>query len=135
MLLSEIITGFMENLPAGMVLGESDITRCLKKSVRLYAGYATIRSVVIAEGDIHTLVDASDSISADQDFDLNQSEYAIIRPLFELYVESQNATHLEASRGLGVDVYGRTVSEIGQEILQKEMDFPKLCFMELPVSV
>lgn len=135
MLLSEIVEGFMENLPAGIVVSEETIQRSLKKAVRFYCGYATIRSVGLAADDVHTAIDASDSISGAQDFDLSPSEYAIIRPLFELYVEGENATHLEASRGLGVDVFGRTVSEIAQETLQRESDLPKMAFMEPPVSI
>lgn len=135
MKLSDIISGFMENMPAGLVVSEQTIQRSLKKAVRFYCGYSTLRSVPLAEGVIHTPIDASDSVDGNQDFDLDASEYAIIRPLFELYVESENATHLEASRGLGVDVYGRTVSEISQEILQREMDLPKLAFMEPVVTI
>ena len=135
MKLSEIVAGFLENMPAGLVVPQETVQRSLKKTVRFYCGFATIRSLELADGEIHTPIDASDSIAGTQDFDLNASEYAIIRPLFELYVEHENATHLEASRGLGVDVYGRSVSEIQQEIMQREMDFPKLSFMEPPVTV
>jgi hypothetical protein len=135
MKLSDIVDGFMETLPAGIVVGAPTIIRCLKKAVRFYAGYAVIRSAQPAGGGVHSPVDASDSIDGKQDIDLSQSEYAIIRPLFELYVEQENATHLEASRGLGIDVYGRTVSEISQEILQRELDMPKQAFMEPVFSV
>jgi len=47
---------------------------------------------------------------------LSHSEWAIIKPLFYLYIERENALHLEASRVLGVDVYGRSVSEVQGEI-------------------
>lgn len=135
MKLSEIVAGYMENLPAGLVVSEVDVTRCLKRATRFYCGYATIRSASLAPDGIHTPIDASDSITGTQDFDLNQSEYAIIRPLFELYVELQNATHLEASRGLGVDVYGRSVSEVAQAIQMQEDAMPKQAFYEAPVTV
>lgn len=135
MKLSEIVDALMSANKAGMMLSEPDVARLLKKTVRFYCGFATIRSVPLADGVIHTPIDATDSIDGSQDFDLNPSEYAIIRPLFDLYVEEENAIHLEASRGLGVDVFGRSVSEIRQEIMQREMDFPKQCFMEEPVSV
>lgn len=135
MKLSEIIAGYMENLPAGLVVSEQDVTRCLKRGVRFYCGYATIRSAALAADGIHTPIDASDSIDGAQDFDLDQSEYAIIRPLFELYVEAQNATHLEASRGLGVDVYGRSVSEVAQVIQMLEEAMPKQAFYEPCFSV
>lgn len=135
MLLSEIVAGFVENQPAGLVVGEPGIRRSLKKAVRFYCGFAAISSAVLAEGEIHTPVDASDSIEGAQDFDLSPSEYALIRPLFELYVELENATHLEASRGLGVDVYGRPVSEVSAEITQRESEFPRQAFFEPVFSV
>ena len=47
---------------------------------------------------------------------LSHSEWAIIKPLFYLYIERENALHLEASRVLGVDVYGRSVSEVKGDI-------------------
>lgn len=135
MKLSEIIAGFMENLPAGLVVSEQTIQRSLKKAVRYYCGYATIRSVALPVNGIHTSVDATDSVDGSQDFDLDPSEYALIRPFFELYVEHENATHLEASRGMGVDVYGRQVSEVAQDIAQRELDFPKQSFMEPAFTV
>ena len=126
MKLSEIVAGFVENIPAGFVLGPEEVTGCVKRAVKVYCGYATITAAPLAADGIHTAVDASDTITGDQDFELNQSEYASILPLFELYIELENAMHLEASRGLGVDVYGRSVSEISQEIQTLEDGFAKL---------
>jgi hypothetical protein len=56
------------------------------------------------------------------DTDLTMGEWAIIKPLFSLYVERECATRLEASRGLGVDVFGRSVSEISQDITVMETE-------------
>lgn len=141
MTLSEIVTGFMEAAPAGMVLGDEDVTRMLRNAVRFYAGYATLRNYPPEPEDrdtvpaIHTAIDASNSVSGDQDFDLTLSEWAIIKPLFDIYVERENATHIEASRGLGVDVFGRTVSEIQVDVNQRELDMVKAASLELPVSI
>ncbi|MGS0741348.1 hypothetical protein ACVBEF_05890 [Glaciimonas sp. GG7] len=66
---------------------------------------------------------------------LTQSEWAIVRPLFILYVERENAIYLEASRSLGVDVYGRSASEIAQDITQKEMDVQRLMFCMPVITV
>jgi hypothetical protein len=142
MLLSDIVEAYMASLPAGIVLGEEEITRNLKKAVRFYCGYAVLKSAPPEDEDeddttppFHTDIDATDSIDSDQDFDLSPSEWSIIRPLFDLYVERENATHLEASRSLGVDVFGRTVSEVTQDINLKEQEMPRAAFMEPFFSV
>jgi hypothetical protein len=69
------------------------------------------------------------------DTPLTQSEWAVVRPLFILYVERENAVYLEASRSLGVDVYGRSASEIAQDVVQKEMDVQRLMFCMPIVTV
>lgn len=130
MLLSEIVAGYMENAPAGLLLDAPFVTRCLKKAVRFYCGWQKLAAPSLAADLIHDPIDASDLLDGNQDFDVTPSELGIIRPLFELYVEHENAMHLEASRGLGVDVFGRTVAEIAMDINQHELDLPKLAFME-----
>jgi hypothetical protein len=54
------------------------------------------------------------------DTEVSVGEWAVIRPLFFLYVERENAQRLEGSRALGLEVYGRSVSEIAGDI--KEME-------------
>lgn len=130
MLLADIVEGYIENPSAGFMLAPEFVERCIKKAVRFYCGYQKLKAGVLPEGEIHDPIDARNETAGPQNFDLTPSEYAIIRPLFELYVEHENAMMLEASRGLGVDVFGRTVSEIAQDITQHEMDLPKQAFME-----
>jgi len=72
----------------------------------------------------------ADHLDIDLNYCITDSEWAIIRPLFDLYVERENAIHLEASRGMGVDVFGRSVSEINSDIAQKESELPRLAFDE-----
>ncbi|KVN83499.1 hypothetical protein [Burkholderia ubonensis] len=65
------------------------------------------------------------------DSDITDGEWGIIRPLYLLYVERENARGLEASRGLGVDVYGRTVDQVEADIRQYEtQDLPRLAFAQ-----
>jgi hypothetical protein len=90
-----------------------------------YAGFAEIES--------RSGIDPVPIISPDTV--LSDSEWAVIRPLFYLYCERETATHLEASRGLGVDVFGRSTSEIGQEIMQIEMELPKRAFVQGVITV
>lgn len=67
----------------------------------------------------------------DSDTDITDSEWAIIKPLFLLYVERANALALEASRSLGVEVYGRLVDTIENDIQRYEqVDMPRLAFSQ-----
>lgn len=130
MLLSEIVDGVMDSPPVGLMLDRTFIERSLKKAVRFYCGWQKLAAADVAADLIHDPITADNGIGAGQDFDLTPSEYAIIRPLFDLYVEHENAMMLEASRGMGVDVFGRTVDVIQQDINQRELEMQKLAFME-----
>ena len=154
MTLSEIVAQYLSHLPAGIVLEDAQIARNLRKAVRLYCGYATLKNAPSAAeldaqtaldaglpyplfpvGDVHSPVNSDDAIAGAQDFDLTASELAIIRPLFDLYNESENAQSLEASRALGLDVYGRSTGEIAQDLREREQMMADLCFVELVVSI
>lgn len=141
MKLSEILAAYVAAQPAAVVLPQEDIQRLLKNAVRLYCGYATLRSQspdAEHRNDVpvpHTAIDATDSISGAQDFDINPSELAIIRPLFDLYVERENASHIEASRALGVELFCRAVSEVQVDIKEYEDLLPKKAFMEEPFTI
>jgi hypothetical protein len=63
-----------------------------------------------------------------QDIELTFSELALIRPLFRLYVELENATHLEASRAMGLEAYGRSVAEITSDIKEAEAEMQHKAF-------
>ncbi|SET44219.1 hypothetical protein SAMN05216326_12723 [Nitrosomonas marina] len=90
-----------------------------------YAGYAELKAHV----------DASPVPKITADTELNDSEWALIRPLFVLYMERETALHLESTVGLGPSTFGRSSSEIGQEITQYEMDLPKKAFLQHVVTV
>jgi hypothetical protein len=61
---------------------------------------------------------------------ITPSEWAIIMPLFEAYIDMESGLRLEASRGAGADVYGISVSEASQRISQIESDLPFKAFQE-----
>lgn len=154
MKLSEIIAQYLAHLPVGIVLEDSQVTRNLRKAVRTYCGYATLKSEpseaelyvlsfveagleapLFPLGNVHSPVNAEDDIPSGQDFDLTPSELAIIQPLWTLYNEWENAQSLEASRSQGLDVYGRTTGEIAMDIRERESMMANLCFMEPVVSI
>lgn len=66
---------------------------------------------------------------------ISQSEWAIIRPLFLLYVEREQAIYLEASRSFGAEVFGRSSPEIQQDIDLYEERLPNLAFSQPVITV
>jgi len=154
MRLSLIVTQYLEHLPVGIVLEDSQVMRNLRRAVRAYCGYATLKSApseaelytlmfvaagleppLFTEGAVHSPVSADEDIPEGQDFDLSPSELAIIQPLWFLYNEWENAQSLEASRSQGLDVYGRTTGEIAMDIRERESMLANQCFMEPVVSI
>ena len=107
------------------MLAEPDVTKAIVKAVRFYAGYAEIKY----------FVNAPTLSQIDSNVTLTPSEWAIIQPLFNAYADHENALRLEASRGLGLDVYGRSSSELASEIKQLEMDLPRKAFYQSIASV
>jgi len=82
-------------------------------ATRYYAGYGPITSV--GEITAETRVD--------------NSQWAIIGPLFLLYVERETALQLEAARGgFGVEPFGRSSSEIASDITNYENALPQRAF-------
>ncbi len=67
--------------------------------------------------------------------DITVSEWALIRPLFLLYIERENAIQLEASRGMGVDPFGRSSSEVAGDIVQMELSMPHSAGLSLAFSI
>lgn len=110
--------------PVGMVMDEDQIVHQMVAAVRFYAGYAKLQAFEEYAAPLAEITPETD---------ITSSEWAIIRPLFLLYAERENAIQLEASRGLGVDVYGRSVSEISSEISQLEADMPYKAFI-IPIE-
>ena len=89
-------------------------------ATKLYSGWA----VMEAHADV---VGEPPEISADTE--ISNSEWSVIRPLFILYVEKEEAFQLEASRLAGIEVFGRSSSEVVQEIHLYETErLPKLAF-------
>ena len=126
MTLTQLIAEFMASrLTGGLVLAEPDVTKAMIKAVRFYAGYAEIKY----------FVNAPTLSQIDSNVTLTPSEWAIIQPLFNAYADHENALRLEASRGLGLDVYGRSSSELASEIKQLEMDLPRKAFYQSIASV
>lgn len=109
-----------EERGVGNILGDEAVLAQSIAATSFYAGY----SALISEPD-----------AIDADTGITLSEWAVIRPLFILYVERESAIQLEASRGLGVDVFGRSTSEIASEITMLEADLPKKAFFQPIITI
>jgi len=131
MTLLELITEFMASrLTGGLVIDMPDVTKAMLKAVRFYAGYAEVSYFFEQDPSVTpALTQLTDAVT------LTTSEWAIIQPLFNAYADHENALRLEASRGLGVDVYGRSSSELSAEIKQLELDLPRKAFYQPFVGV
>ena len=97
----------------------------------MYAGYADLRE--------HIDRAAIDPLALRQAVTVNTpvsySEWAVIRPLFLLYVEREQATYIESTRGFGVDTFGRSVSEISTEISTLEAELARRAFSQPILTV
>ena len=131
MTLLELITEFMASrLTGGLVIDMPDVTKAMLKAVRFYAGYAEVSYFFEQDPSVTpALTQLTDAVT------LTTSEWAIIQPLFNAYADHENSLRLEASRGLGVDVYGRSSSELSAEIKQLELDLPRKAFYQPFVGV
>jgi len=117
-------------LTGGLVIDMPDVTKAMLKAVRFYVGYAEVSYFFEQDPSVTpALTQLTDAVT------LTTSEWAIIQPLFNAYADHENALRLEASRGLGVDVYGRSSSELSAEIKQLELDLPRKAFYQPFVGV
>jgi len=113
------------NWTFGLILDVADVLKQAVAAARQYLTWGDIAS--IGDGGLDDV---------DEHCDVTASEWGLIKPLVLLYVERENARALEASRGQGVDVYGRSVSEIEQAITQYEVtDLPRMAFRAVPESI
>lgn len=118
--IADLVSDFMEReRPIGILLDEDTVTAQAIAATRIYAGYGGLKAFDYEEPD-------AGAITAETP--LSTSEWAVIRPLFVLYLEKETALQLEASRGMGVDPYGRSSSEIASEIMQAEQAMPLQAF-------
>lgn len=115
-----------EERPDSVVLDSATVLAQAVAATRYYAGYANL----VVNDDVDPPLPEIDDTT-----DLSNSEWALIKPLFMLYVELETAIQLEASRGMGVDVFGRSSSEIRQDINQIQMEFPKNAFSQAIITV
>lgn len=155
MTLDELVAEFMSvRVAGGLVLDDDEVLECALVATRYYAAWGDIRSIsrsdslpgaagpgaaipapLDPEPDVLPALPIKDLELIDQDTDLTVGEWGIISPLFKLHVERENAMRLEASRGLGTDPYGRSVSEVASAIEQAEERVQQQAFQSAIITV
>lgn len=121
--LTALVERFADNeRGAANILPIESVTAQAVAAVSFYAGFAELTSL-------------EEGADIDGSLEITLSEWAEIRPLFLLYVERETALQMEATRGMGADVFGRSSSEVGGEIMQMEADFPRRVFFMPIVTV
>lgn len=136
----------------GVVLDLQQVQQLALEALRYYAAYGKLQSYGAGRGLLdrepstfsqtgptsqicHTGKNQSGKTVIGSEASVTLGEWGIIKPLFVLYVERENAVHLEASRSFGVDVYGRSVSEVTQDITNMEAEVMSRAFMRPIVTV
>lgn len=118
-ILADLVDRFVtQERPAGNILDPDTVLAQAVAATEFYAGFAELA----AHANVTTFPDIDDTTN------VSRSEWALIRPLFLLYVERETSLQLEASRGLGMDVFGRSSSEVASDITMKESELPRLAF-------
>ncbi len=115
MKISDIVSQFLaEERSVAVLLSESQVEALAKAAVSFYGGYADLASCPNT-----TLRDITSAV------ELTISEWALIKPLFLLYVERETALQIEATGMQGVSGFGRNSSEVNMEIANLEREFPQ----------
>lgn len=122
--------GAFENAerPVGNLLDANQLLALAIAATCFYCGYA---SLIQNEG----LSTATTCPPIDGTTNLTASEWAIIKPLFLLYVERESALQLEASRGMGIEAFGRASAEVANDIAAMEIAFPLMAFYSDIITV
>ena len=115
MKLNDIVNQFLqEERSVAVLLDESQVEALARSAVSFYCGYADLASCPNT-----SLIDSTETT------ELSISEWAVIKPLFLLYVERETALQTEATGMQGVAGYGRNSSEVNGEIAIYERELPQ----------
>jgi hypothetical protein len=144
--LSELVIEYLKGRsPGWLVLDHDETMACCIDAARYYAAYGDIASISLSNlsgmfpgapaPGVTAIPPAPDPEPAivpslpvknlgyiKGETTVSVGEWAVIRPLFVLYAERECAMRLEASRAAGIEVYGRSVSEISQDISVMETE-------------
>lgn len=117
MTLADLVAEFVATRsPGWLVLTEVETQDCAVAALRFYAAHGVVASLIVVDPDGVPVDTSVDMRLIDATVDLTTGEWAVVQPLFCLYVEKEQALRLEASRAAGLEVYGRQVAEVTADI-------------------
>jgi hypothetical protein len=145
----ELVAEYEAANAVGLMLSTEELTAIALRATRYYAGYGDIVSLTLTEnqpdaGELPTDPPAEvlepypirDAETITDQTELTTGEWSVVSPLFHLYVEERNAVRLEASRAAGIEVFGRSVSEVRQDITMMEGEtLPAKAFSSVAVTI
>lgn len=128
MKLADIVAEYVSvRAPGWLVLSGQEALASALRATQFYAGYGGIESMALPTAPSSAIKQLT---SITPEVVLTVSEWALISPLFVLYLEFENAQRLEASRASGLEVYGRSTSEVAQDIKEAEERMPQKAFSQ-----
>ena len=120
-MLAELAAEYVELRSAsGLFVGYPEVLQCAITATRFYAGWGTLLDPTAA-GGVFAITGTTR---------VTMGEWAIIVPLFKLYVERESAIVIESSRVMGVDLVGRGTAEVSQDIVAAEEKIVQLAYQE-----
>lgn len=128
-LLGDLVERFLqEERPISNLLDPVQVVALAVKACEAYSGYGALAShlaipIAVPPPEPPTPYPEITVATA-----ISVSEWSVIAPLFMLYVERENALQLEASRGMGLDPFGRSSSEVAGDIAAMELELPHRAF-------
>jgi hypothetical protein len=119
MTLAKRVETYFEGRNTGCIVPFDSVCALAVAAARFYCGYA----------------DIEDRAGVSLGANITDSEWAIIGPLFRLYVDREQALQLESARIMGIDSFGRASSEVEADIRMEEDELPRKAFSMIVVSV
>lgn len=119
--IEKLVQRFLEDeRPIGNILDDDIILAQCIAAANFYAAYGDLFEHLEIEIPSPPPCPRLEFPIITSDTEITMSEWGVIHSLFLIYIEREQALHLEASRGLGVDVFGRSSSEIENDVVSKE---------------
>lgn len=149
MKIAELVAEYAEARAVGLMLTDPELTHCAMRAVRALAAHSRIASLsqtdlqpaaggtpADPEPEVTEAYPVKDLAQLTPDTELSVGEWVLASPLFYLYVELLNSTRLEASRAGGIDAFGRSSSEIQQDINVMENEtLPQKAYSAVIVTI
>ncbi|KDB50584.1 hypothetical protein X805_37920 [Sphaerotilus natans subsp. natans DSM 6575] len=118
MRISDLSAEFIQTRGAsGLMLSDAGALDCAVRATRQFCAYGELS---LSPGISLVEIDGATEITND--------EWSIIRPLFELYCEKDNAMLISAAGAGGIESFGRSVAEVEGGIAEYLERLPAMAF-------